>query len=109
MRGGRGSLQDLPAGTFACPARKPQGAVPFSRRPQGRGRSRVCFHFKNSGAGSGWAEPPGRGEVLGGHADGRHLLDFELLIASPCFSVLLSESPPGLLFFTFQRRGLGAE
>lgn len=27
------------------------GAVPFSRRPRGRGRGRVCFHFENPGAG----------------------------------------------------------
>lgn len=64
----------------------PRGAVPSSsssRRPQGRGRGRVCFHFENPGAGGGLrarAELPGRGEVRGVWAAERPLPGSEFAV-----------------------------
>lgn len=60
----------------------PLGAAPSSRRPQGRGRGRVCFHFENPGAGGGLgAELPGRGEVRGVWAAERPLPGSEFAVA----------------------------
>ena len=88
----RGSLPTLSEETFAWPARTPKGRRHFPRRPQGRGRGRVCFQFKNAGAGRG-SQPAARGEDLGRPADGRPLLGFERAVTSPCVVVSVSESP----------------
>lgn len=75
----------LPAEPSRSRPGRPRGAVPFSRRPRGGGRGRVCFHFLKSRRGRRGRAPRGRGS--GGPAP------------SPCVRVPL----PGLLFFTLPR------
>lgn len=96
----------LLAGTLAWPAgTSPQGAVPFSRRPPGRGRGQICFHFEKPGAGSG-VELPRRGEVRRVRLAERPLPGSEVAVTLLCVGVAVS-TLAGLLFGLQRHVGWG--